>query len=229
MGRQETPWIDVSNQSSFSFTSQCSAISRSCPGKLAVVLWVEEDTLTFYLLFTSLQSLQPTSSPSLLLSLVFQDKREPRVAVELQPGCHGDCQSVCVTVIEAVSKPVSCLVWSCCCSRQFDQQSHSPYRHQYLRTTSPFLLWSVSNLWLRSAGHWLYLCVFRCYLHVPITVQPPNQWGTQLPAWRQTQMCGPPALSCCHTTTPHSLWTQYRTIQEISMSAKPPESTQYIP
>lgn len=91
---------------SFSFTAQCSAISRSCPGKLAVVLWGGRGHP--YVLFIIYQP--PVTTAHLLplsplISLVFQDKREPSVAVELQPGCHGDCQSVRVTVIEAVSKP----------------------------------------------------------------------------------------------------------------------------
>lgn len=42
-------------------------------------------------------SIWPCALSSLLslISLVSQDKRELRVAVELQTGCHGDCQRLC--------------------------------------------------------------------------------------------------------------------------------------
>lgn len=97
--------------------------------------------LMFYLCI-----LQPPGSPPFsflcLIFPVFQDKGELSVAVELQTGCHGDCQRLCVSVgcvcvcvsvsmcmshaiLKALSNPgrltVSCLGYCwwqidhCCC------------------------------------------------------------------------------------------------------------------
>lgn len=95
--------------------------------------------LCFIYVSSSLQlALLPFFPLRSLISPVFQDKRELRVAVELQTGCHGDCQRLCVStvcvfvfmcvshaIMEAVSEAgrltVSCLsnYWrqidQCCC------------------------------------------------------------------------------------------------------------------
>lgn len=104
-------------------------ISMCCSVKLSVVGELKSSPLMFYLCI-----LQPPVSPPSsfsLISPVFGDKRELRVAVELQTGCHGDCQRLCVCVcmcvshaiMEAVSEPrrltVSCLSD---CWRQNDQR-----------------------------------------------------------------------------------------------------------
>lgn len=98
-----------------------------CSVKLSVVRELKSSPLMFYLCI-----LQPPVSPPpsfSLISPVFGDKRELRVAVELQTGCHGDCQRLCVcmcvshAIMEAVSEPrrltVSCLSD---CWRQNDQR-----------------------------------------------------------------------------------------------------------
>lgn len=102
-------------------------ISMCCSVKLSVVRELKSSPLMFYLCI-----LQPPVSPPpsfSLISPVFGDKRELRVAVELQTGCHGDCQRLCVcmcvshAIMEAVSEPrrlmVSCLSD---CWRQTDQR-----------------------------------------------------------------------------------------------------------
>lgn len=54
----------------------------------------------FIYVSSSLQlALRPFFSLHSLISPVSQDKRELRVAVELQTGCHGDCQRLCVSPV----------------------------------------------------------------------------------------------------------------------------------
>lgn len=233
MGRQETPWIDISNQFLFFLYCPVQCYLQVVPWEIGCSFMGGKRTplcFIYYLPASSHYRPPPPPLSSYLSSLSRQKRTQccRGAAAWLswrlsKCACHGNRSRFQAWV-------TTCCAWAdhAVAPGGLNKPSHSSYRHQY-HQSSPFLLWSVSNLWLSSAGHWLYLCVFCCYLHVPISVQPTNQWGTQLPAWRQTQMCGPPAMSCCHTTTPHSLWTEYRTIQEIAMSAKPPESTQYIP
>lgn len=178
MGLQETPWIDLYNQFLFFHYCPVQCYLQVMPWEIGCSFrgGIYQSPVTTALL--------PISPP---ISLVFQDKREPRVAVKLQRGCHGDCQSVCVCESHGNGSRVQAWVAHSVVPGLIMLLLQAVWTNRLtlligISTTNPaHSCYGVFQIF-DSAGHWLYLCVH--VRHVPITVQPLNQWGIWLPACR---------------------------------------------